>query len=398
MNLDIVEKLPENLVWYFSSSPFPEADHLYLAKLREYETKRLQELGGSSKDFNKITHEISKFEERIEIEKGKVKEYQERLEFLESEKQAKESEGRSTRAIDRSIESSEMKKSGSEELIRELQDKIISAENERKKLVTEQAQDYEKFEKTIATLKEKGTPPDLYKPEKADIKITEDVIYWVPRVLLPIKLIKEEIEQTEIINFNLYNGNAEIFCTSCGPSISTENYYQALLAPEISPPSFICNVDLKFFCSDHVGFCSNCSKSICFEHTQQCAINKEEVVCSNCKVTCSSCELMVCPEHSWTCDNCKNVYCANEDIHSCSDCNKDICLDCTPRILARCVQCGKMKCLTEHSMQCKGCKKVYCSEHLKPCKNCGEMVCNECGRVKVKLKGEDVIARCVICS
>lgn len=398
LKLDIVDKLPENMVWYFSSSPFPEADRLYLTKLREYETNHLQELGGTSKDFTKLTQDISKFEERIEIEKGKIKEYQQRLEFLDSEKQAKEAEGRSTKAIDRSIESSEMKKTGCEELVRELQEKIDTAQADRKKLISEQAQEYEKFEKTIATLKEKGTPPDLYKPDKADIKITEDVIYWVPRVLLPIKLTKGEVEHEEIINFNLYNGNAEISCTSCGPTISTENYYQALLEPEISPPSFICNTDLKFFCSDHVGFCSSCFKTVCLDHAEVCSINKEEVVCDNDKVICSACELAVCPDHSWTCDNCKKSYCSNEDIHSCSDCNKDICLDCTPTVLAKCVQCGKMKCLAEHSKQCSGCKKVYCAEHLQACKNCKEMVCPECGRVKVKLKGEDVIARCVICS
>ena len=287
-------------------------------KLREFEANRLQELGGTSKDFTKLTQEISKHEERIEIEKGKIKEYQQRLDFLQSEKQSKESEGLSTKAIDRSIESSEMKKSVCEELIRELQEKINTAETERKKLISEQAQEYEKFEKTIATLKAKGTPQDLYRPDKADIKITEDVIYWVPRVLLPIKLTKDEVEHEEIVNFNLYNGNAEISCTSCGPSVATENYYQALLAPEISPPSFICNVDLKFFCSDHVGFCSSCFKTVCLEHAEVCSLNKEEVVCANDKIICSACELTVCPDHAWTCDNCKKSYCSYEDIHSCS--------------------------------------------------------------------------------
>lgn len=399
LKMDIVDKLPENLVWYFSSSPFPEADRLYLAKLREFEASQLEKMGGQSKEFTKLTQDIAKYEERIEIEKTKVKEMEQRLEFLESEKSSKEAEGRSTKAIDRSIESSDMKKSGSEELIRELQDKIANAEKERKNLISEQTQEYEKFEKTIAQMKKKGTPPDLYRPDKSDIKITEDVVYWVPRVLLPITLTKDETEHSQIVNFNLYNGNADISCTSCGPTISTENYYQALLQPEISPPSFICNVDLKFFCSDHVGFCSNCAKTVCLEHTEQCALDKEQVVCSNCKITCTSCGLVVCPEHSWTCDNCKNVYCSNEDIHTCSDCiNKDICLDCTPEILAKCSQCDKMKCKAEHSKTCNGCKKTYCVEHLKPCKNCNELVCNDCGRVKVKLKGEDVIARCVICS
>ena len=62
IKLDIVDKLPENLVWYFSSSPFPEADRLFLTKLREYETEQLQKLGGQSKDFSKLTQEIAKHE------------------------------------------------------------------------------------------------------------------------------------------------------------------------------------------------------------------------------------------------------------------------------------------------------------------------------------------------
>ena len=32
------------------------------------------------------------------------------------------------------------------------------------------------------------------------------------------------------------------------------------------------------------------------------------------------------------------------------------------------------------------------------CKKCGSEVCDNCGRVKVKIKNEEVIARCVICS
>lgn len=32
------------------------------------------------------------------------------------------------------------------------------------------------------------------------------------------------------------------------------------------------------------------------------------------------------------------------------------------------------------------------------CKKCQALVCNECGRVKVKIKNEEVVARCVNCS
>ena len=399
MKMDVVDKLPENLVWYYSSSPFPEADKLYSKSLREFEVKELEKLVGDSKDFAKLNKEISKIEERLENEKSKIKDYQSRLEFLENEKQAKEEEGRSTKGIDRSIESSELKLSQSEESVKDLETKKTQAEDERKQLTKERQAEYEQFEKDIEYIKEKGTPGDLYRPEKAEIKIVEDAIYWVPRVLVPLTLKNDETEQQIILNFNLYNGNAEISCHSCGPAVSTENYYQALLESEISPPTFVCNVDLKLFCSDHVGFCTNCGKTACIDHTQTCELG-EDTICSNCKRVCTICGKTACPKHSWQCAECKNYYCSEEESRACEVCNIPYCLEDTPNVLASCNACKNMRCLAEHSSKCDGCGKIYCNDkdHLKPCKKCESTVCDECGRVRAKLKGEEIIARCIVCS
>ncbi|MFX0150320.1 MAG: hypothetical protein ACFFAJ_06035, partial [Candidatus Hodarchaeota archaeon] len=351
---EIIDKLPDNLTWYFTQSPFPEAGSIYQKRLRDFERAELEKIAGkkSSKAFKRLSSDISKIEERIETENVKLDETIARLENLQAEKRAREAEGKSIRATERSIDSSENKLKRHEERKDQLQKQLQTAEKKRQDMLMEHKSEYETFHKTIETLKSRGAPRDLYRPGKADINIMEQAIYWTPRLLIPVIISGSNNEgmtneHSFNLNLNLYNGNAEIPCNGCGPQISTENYYQSLLANEISPPTFVCTTCLKFLCSEHITFCELCGKTACFDHADECNVCK--------KALCYSC--------------------LEQDVTT----NEFYCEEHIPKL-------------------CEGCGKSFDPELLSTCKKCKTLVCNECGRVKVKIKNEEVVARCVNCS
>ncbi|MHA2175387.1 MAG: helicase HerA domain-containing protein [Candidatus Hodarchaeales archaeon] len=349
---EIITKLPENLIWYFTQNPFPEAEFLYHQRLREFERTEVSKLGGKkvSKELSRLSTKISSLEEKLQLENQKLDESISRQENLEAEYKARSAEMRSVKALERSIDSTNSKKMKHEDKIKEFRNQINSNEKKRQILFKEKQSNYEAFHKSIETLKSQGVPPDLYRPEKADISILEKSIYWVPRLMVPLEITTQEDEQkTEsyMMNLNLYNGNTELTCEGCGPQISTENYYQSLLAVEISPPTFVCTHCLKLFCSEHITFCQNCGKTSCLDHADIC------VVCN--KALCSSCLV-----HD---ENTHEFYCQEH----------------TPKL-------------------CQGCGNSFPPETISKCRKCDSDICDSCGRVKVKIKNEEVIARCVLCS
>ncbi|MHA1994641.1 MAG: helicase HerA domain-containing protein [Candidatus Hodarchaeales archaeon] len=350
---EVITKLPENLIWYFTQNPFPEAESIYQERLREFEREEISKLAGKKvgKELSKISTQISGLEEKLQTENQKLDETLTRLENLEGERKARAAEGRSVKAIERSIDSTSTKQRRHDDRTKDLRKQIANSEKKRQDLFKEKQENYEAFHKSIEVLKSQGVPPDLYRPGKADVSIIEKSVYWVPRLLIPVS-IKEGPDSLENItqfhlNLNLYNGNAELMCEGCGPQISTENYYQSLLAVEISPPTFVCTTCLKLFCSEHITFCQKCGKTACLDHSEVCKVC-EQTLCGECSAFDINTKAHYCPEH-------------------------------TPKL-------------------CQGCKKSFAPELLSVCKKCGTEVCDSCGRVKVKIKNEEVIARCVNCS
>ena len=353
LNKEIITKLPENIIWYFTQNPFKEAEAIYHQRLREFEKDEVEKLAGRKvrKELSKLSTQIGRLEERMETENQKLDETIVRLETFQAEKRARDAEGKSTKATERSIESSGNKITRHEEKIRELRDQIKEAESQRQDLMKEQQAAYEEFHKAIERLKSKGVPQDFLRPGKADISISEKAIYWIPRLLVPVTIKNDSVEEGSekqlLINLNLYNGNSDISCDGCGTEISTENYYQSLLEAEISPPTFICLECLKTFCSEHITFCDLCSKRACLDHADECSVC-HRTLCGNCLV---------------------------HDVNT----NEIYCLEHTPKL-------------------CGGCGKSFAPDLLSMCKKCESLVCEACGRVKVKIKNEEVVARCVNCS
>jgi hypothetical protein len=169
----------------------------------------------------------------------------------------------------------------------------------------------------------------------------------VPLVIKSTQQEDEEKINSFIFNLNLYNGNAELTCDGCGPQISTENYYQSLLAVEISPPTFVCTHCLNLYCSEHITFCQNCGKTSCLDHADVCVVCNQ-ALCNSCLVHDENTHEFYCKEH-------------------------------TPKL-------------------CQGCGKSFPPEEVSICKKCESVICGSCGRVKVKVKNEEVVARCVLCS
>ncbi len=350
---EVITKLPENLIWYYTQNPFPEAESIYQERIREFERNEISKLAGKKvgKELSKLSTQISGLEEKLQTENQKLDDTLSRLENLEAERKARAAEGRSIRAIERSIDSTSNKQMRHEDRVKELRKQIANNEKKRQALFKEKQENYEAFHKSIEVLKSQGVPPDLYRPGKADVSIIEKSVYWVPRLSIPLSIKLNQSDQDTVnqfhLNLNLYNGNAELMCEGCGPQISTENYYQSLLAVEISPPTFVCTTCLKLFCSEHITFCQKCGKTACLDHSEVCKVC-EQSLCGECSAFDPNTEATYCPEH-------------------------------TPK-------------------QCQGCKKSFAPELLSVCKKCGTEVCDTCGRVKVKIKNEEVVARCVNCS
>ena len=399
---EIITKLPDNIIWYFTQNPFKEAEALYHHQLREFEKNEVEKLAGRKvrKELSKLSNQISRFEERMEAENRKLDETMIRLETLQAEKRARDAEGKSSKATERSIESSEKKISRHEEKIQELRSNIKEIESQRQDLMKEQEAAYEEFHKAIARLKSKGVPQDFLRPGKADVSISEKAIYWLPRLLVPttLKSINKEggTEKQLIINLNLYNGNADIACDGCGPQISTENYYQSLLEAEISPPIFVCLECLKTFCSEHITFCSDCGKKACIDHSQECVVCKKPM-CTACGVVDESTGGILCNEHSWNCVVCGKGFSEKVPYKMGHTEQKPVCEECEADYLFTCPECGQIEAKSTAKL-CDGCGKHFCPDHMSNCKKCQALVCNTCGRVKVKIKNEEVVARCVNCS
>ncbi|MFX0091803.1 MAG: hypothetical protein ACFFBD_08585, partial [Candidatus Hodarchaeota archaeon] len=333
LSKEFIEKLPANLIWYFTNTPIPEADKIYRNRLQKFEQQELEKIAGEKapKGLSRLSKEISRLEERFLSTKGELEKIPARLESLEAEYQTRKAKDLPVKAINRSIESSRTKLERYNEIISDLKQKLLEAENKRQDIMKEQKSIYNEFHMQIEVLKSKSTPRDLYRPDTEDIEIKEEAIYWIPRALVPVSFKRNNISKSLVVNLNLYNGNAEIICKACGPDISTEDYFQSLIKSEISPPIFVCPECLDLFCSDHVNFCTQCNRASCLEHTLEC-----------------------------------------------SKCGKIIC-----------IPCQKI---------CTGCGETFCEEHLVICKGCGELVCSNCGRIKARVKGREIIAKCINCS
>lgn len=399
LDKELVTKLPDNINWYFTQNPFPEAPRIYQQRLREFERNEVGKLAGkqTSKALSKLSDQISRIEEKMEVEKQKLDDTLNRLETLHGERRAREAEGKSTKATERSIESSENKINRHEEKIADLQKDLKNAEKTRQDLLKEQKSTYDEIHKTIEALKAKGVPKDLYRPGKADLNISEKAIYWIPRLSIPITLKNEnEIEESFTVNLNLYNGNAELTCEGCGPTISTENYYQTLLENEISPPIFVCSEGLKLYCSEHITFCDECGKKSCPDHSKECKVCNKPL-CPSCSTVDSKTGDFLCKEHSWQCTVCNLGFTTDIPYKMGHIEQKPVCENCEEGYLFTCSECGLVNSKTFTAF-CDGCNNPHCRSHLSACKKCKAQVCSDCGRVKVKIKNEEVVARCVNCS
>ncbi|MFX1535915.1 MAG: helicase HerA-like domain-containing protein [Promethearchaeota archaeon] len=333
LSKEFVEKLSANLIWYFTNTPIPEADKIYRSRLREFEQQEFQKIAGKKapKGLSGVSREISSIEERIVNEKEKLEKALPRLETLQAELKAREAKGLSVKAVNRSIESSRSKIERHNEKISELELMLREAEKSRQEMMIEQKSMYDEFHIQIEKLKVKSTPRDLYRPSKEDIDIQEEVIYWIPRVIVPVSFERDDIQNSIVLNLNLYNGNGEITCIACGSEISTENYYQTLLIEEISPPIFACVECLNLFCSDHVNFCSRCGKPSCLDHSLECSICGKGT-CPSCPSICTGCNQAFCEEHLFTCKGC--------EAWVCSTCGRVKAKVKDKEFIARCVNCS----------------------------------------------------------
>ena len=393
-----LQKVSSGMVWYFTQIPALESEKIYKKKLREYETQEIEKLAGKKgKAVLRLTERVEKAQDNLNKAEEKLNSDVTHLETLQADKKALMAESKSTKGITRSIESTEIRIEKSKEKIPDLKDKLSDLENNLAAAREEVASETRDLERAVEELI-RHPPGNIYRPTKKDIKIDEQTVYWIPRALVSVYLVRNGEQNTETYNLNLYNGNATVSCRICGPGVAGGDYFEGLLAAEIAPPRFVCVDCLHTFCSTHSSPCEECGRMACWDHYVVCPIEGcGDSLCTQCAVTCTTCGKDVCKKHFWTCSDCGAKFCSDEPKVSCSKCDKMFCETCGTDKVVICPVCEKDVC-SDHIAQCDSCGKMICEEHLQTCKGCERNVCTTCGKVKIEIAGEQQVVKCAKCA
>ncbi|MFW9929285.1 MAG: helicase HerA-like domain-containing protein [Candidatus Thorarchaeota archaeon] len=380
---DLIKIISGQIIWTLSQSPILEAKEIFYTSLDKYEKSSVQKLGGKNKtQIGKLADQISKFQKQLTDIESKNKILYTKLETVEADKINRQRENRSTRAQERSIESVNNQIEKLNEKFDEIKQKIMDLNSERNELNIENKEQLNNLMNNIGNLRSLGPTGDLFRASKNDLKLTEQIIFWIPRLLVTFVLKKSSDDFTEptTISLNLVNGNGVIHCQSCNPKLSEQDYWESLLATEISPPIFVCFECMSLNCSIHAKDCQYCEKMLCSEHANKCKLC-DNISCADHAKRCSSCDEFACQDHYWSCHEDGALFCMDENAIECSLCTEKSCSQHNGNLFFdECLICKKTG-HKDHFIHCGSCKKYYCNEHMKECNKCHQPTCPNCANI-----------------
>ena len=380
-----------------TNTPIIEAKKLFLKTLYEYEHSLFDQytIGKNKLVINRLSEKISTYEgQLIDIEQ-KIGEQQYRLEILQADRMNRLKENHSVRSQDRSIEFTKTQLKKLTEKQSDLKNKYMKTLEEREQLIQSDKEVLKNITDKIAKLKSSGPSGDLFRPDKKDLTINEQIIYWLPRVSIYYILEKADGDYSDSLeaNVNLFNGNGIIYCQNCNPNLNKRDYLEEMLSSEISPPMYVCNECLSTICTEHSHICNICQRIICSEHFNQCKSCKNGF-CPDHTNICTNCQSFVCLDHQWKCSHCLKSFCYEEQSNICEICKKLSCNE-GATFYKGCTFCNKRG-HPEHFDSCGTCKKIYCTEHLVVCSTCKKLTCSDC-RQEFRAGKDNVIIKCKNC-
>ncbi|OLS27750.1 MAG: hypothetical protein HeimC3_02180 [Candidatus Heimdallarchaeota archaeon LC_3] len=382
LSKDLIKSISGQIIWTLGQTPILEAKEKFYSALDKYEKSSVQKLGGKNKaQITRLTEQISKAQKQSYDIENKIGMIHSKLETLEADKINRQRENRSTRAQERSIESANNQIEKHNEKADELKQKIADLDSERDSLNIENKEQLNDLMHIIESMRSKGPTGDLFRASKNDLKSNEQIIFWKPRILVTFTIKKsvDDVSDPITVSLNLVNGNGPVYCESCNPKLSEQDYWESLLATEISPPIFVCFECMSLNCSIHSKDCSNeaCQRILCVHHSNNCK-HCDNISCADHAKRCSVCDDFACTDHFWICHEDATVFCVDEESVDCTLCDDKSCKDHSgTQYFGTCKVCEKTG-HKSHFVKCNSCPKFYCDEHMKVCGTCKKATCPNC--------------------
>ncbi|MFX1512327.1 MAG: hypothetical protein ACFFCQ_07060, partial [Promethearchaeota archaeon] len=390
-----INKVADNISWYFLNMPYQGIEDAVYQSLTEFETKELRKIKQKyGKKLDRFENSFMKKNDILNRDESKLGELQKKLNDLNSELQEKKAEGKATTRIENSLESTKERINKIEMKNKETSKEIEVIEVDRDQLRQEFNDATQLIQDKVGNLRSQAVPDDFYRAKKKEVQIEEQIIHWIPRIILNFTLTQSnnDLKLETQADFNLVNGNGYIPCSTDDPD---ETCIACDHSCEICPPIFLCSVCSKPFCVNHSSECPKCGKIVCTEHRALCVVC-EEGYCENCLLQCATCGKPVCNEHTVKCDFCGKINCEDEALTRCNECEKQACPACAEQIRT-CSICGEELCVTDHISECEACGKPMCEKHLQTCKNCKSQICGDDIKASIKISGQKQAIRCAKC-
>ena len=300
------KKVEDNLKFFIPKQQRPQTDRILKKALIEAKNNALAKLRKRMEPgVKKLTFDLDAKGSRAETIQLKLEELQQKKKALENEKRLKIELGKSPKQTEISLNSVEKQ-------ISQWESKLKAIELEKEKIISEiKAVSMESglIEENFLILENKvGKSADFnefYSPNPNNIKLNDRFVYWLPRILVFLKISKNGTLLNYLtVDLNLVNGDGHIECSICG-DLSCN---QCEVSCVVCPPRVLCNECGRPVCLDHVGFCESCGVPIDSEHLRYCDDCKK-ITCSDCAKICDICGKILDQTCTYECQNCKRIVC-----------------------------------------------------------------------------------------
>jgi len=322
------KKVEDNLKFFIPKQQRPQTERILKKALVDAKNSSLTKLRKRMEPgVKKLTFDLDSKGSKTDMIQLKLEELQQKKKALENERRLKIELGKSIKQTEISLNTVDKQISQWEAKMKAVELEKAAIISEIKKVSMESGLIEENFLVMENQIGKSAEFNEFYSPNPNNIKFTDRFVYWLPRILMLLKISKNGAVLNHLtVDINLVNGDGHIECSICG-DLSCN---QCEVSCVVCPPRLLCIECGQPVCLDHVGFCEDCGSSVCSEHIQHCA-DCNKITCSDCGKICDICGKFV-----------------NSDcVYECQSCKRMVCLSCAATV----VSLGKKKVI-----DCKQCK------------------------------------------
>ncbi len=300
------KKVEDNLKFFIPKQQRPQTERILKKSLVDAKNTSLTKLRKRMEPgVKKLTFDLDSKGSKAEIIQLKLEELQQKKKALENERRLKIELGKSTKQTEISLNTVDKQISQWEAKMKAVELEKAAIISEMKKVSMESGIIEENFLVMENQIGKSADFNEFYSPNPNNIKFNDRFVYWLPRILILLKISKNGGLLNHLtLDLNLVNGDGHIECSICG-DLSCN---QCEVSCVVCPPRVLCSECGQPACLDHVGFCEECGISVCSEHIQRCA-DCNKITCSDCGKICDICGKFVNQGCAYECQNCKRMVC-----------------------------------------------------------------------------------------